>query len=473
MRFTQTATEFFGSALRDMIAGRVYPRYSRCKTALLPHRDGVQAASREGIRFREQAVGWNNARRLEWMLKRLRLVVRRAYLDTQYYRDVYDRAGFDPFVDFGFEDFARLPILEKDEILGQASRLISGAISHDRLRKDSTGGSTGIPVEVWLGPEERGWRQSASEWLFSHLGLPVGSRTAYLWGHHLDPRDRTSIKDRAYFFFNNAEWFDCFRLEPRLLEQYHQRLEKFRPACIIAYANALGALADYVLESSYRPGYPTRFILTGAEKLRSEHRQWAEAAFSCPVFERYGSRDVGMIGFQSAPTARELEIDWANILVEPEHEGAEAPILITKLHADGMPMIRYRIGDVGLFGPSARPGHPTLVLDEVVGRELERIWLPDGSWLQGTIAPHLLKDYPVKEYMVVQSEDYSVELQIIPRRGFGERDRLDIARLLSSNLKGLKVSAVLVEQLPRTRSNKLRPVISHVTGSGSHGSYAI
>src|SRR5262249_51069863 len=239
MMFTKSATEFFGPALRDLIAARVYPRYSRCKTALFPDRAGVQAAIREGLRFREQAVGWKNARKLQWMLNRLRLVVRRAYLDTPYYRDVYDRAGFDPFVDFGFEDLAELPILEKDEILGQASRLTSRAISHDSLRKDSTGGSTGIPVEIWLGPEGRGWRQSASEWLFKHLGLPAGSRTAYLWGHHLDPRDRTSIKDRAYFFFNNAEWFDCFRLEPRLLDRYHQRLEKFQPACIIAYANAL------------------------------------------------------------------------------------------------------------------------------------------------------------------------------------------------------------------------------------------
>src|SRR5262249_60561179 len=126
-----------------------------------------------------------------------------------------------------------------------------------------------------------------------------------------------------------------------------------------------------------------------------------------------------------------------------------------------------------LCGTGAWPCQLTYYLDEVVGRELERIWLPDGGWLQGTIAPHLLKDYPVKEYMLVQSEDYSVELKIIPRRGFGERDRLDIVRTLSSNLKGLNVSAVLVEQLPRTRSNKLRPVISHVSGSGSHGSYAI
>src|SRR5215831_21354970 len=172
MKLTNRATESFGPPLRDLLAKRVYPRYSRCKAALSRHRGDIQAATREGTKFREQAAGWSKVRKLEWMLERLRLVVRRAYLDAPYYQAAYDDAGFDPFVDFSFEDFSRLPILEKNDILAEPRRLISGAIPLERLREDSTGGSTGVPVRIWLGPEERGWRQSASDSLFTRLGLP-------------------------------------------------------------------------------------------------------------------------------------------------------------------------------------------------------------------------------------------------------------------------------------------------------------
>ena len=464
MNITAKNKTAIGPRVRDLVAAQVYPRYAKCKAALFSRRAKIQSACLEGLRFRMQSGSWSEQQKVDWILDRVRFVVRRAYLDTAYYRERLDRLGFDPFADFEFRDFVSLPVLEKDDILAAGPRLISKSIPAGRLRKDATGGSTGAPVHIWLGPEERGWRQSASEWAFGRLGLPPGSRTAYFWGHNLDPRGKGSIKDRAYFYLNNTEWFDCFRLEPRVLEEYHQRLASFRPACMIAYATALGALSDYILERRYRPDYPTRFILTGAEKLSEQHRQWAESAFGCPIIERYGARDVGLIGLQSnrQQSSNVFEIDWANVLIEPESDRRDAPILITKLHADGMPMIRYRIGDVGRFSSNAAPGHPSFFLDEVVGRELEKIWLPDGGWVQGTVVPHLLKDYPVREYQLVQDKDYSVELQIVPRSGFAERHKLEIVRLLSSNLRGIKVSAVLVDRVPRTEASKLRPVVSHV-----------
>jgi phenylacetate-CoA ligase len=457
-----------GSRVRDLVAARFYPRYSTCKAALFAGRTEIQSACREGLKFRHDSASWGDEQKLDWILRRLRLAVRRAYLDTSYYREQLDRLGFNPFLDFGFRDFAGLPILEKDHILKAGPRLVSKLIPRGSLREDATGGSTGAPVHVWLGPEERGWRQSASAWVFDRLGLPRGSRIAYFWGHNLDPRGRGSFKERAYFYLNNTEWLDCFRLEPGVLEDYHKRLVSFRPACIIAYASALGALAEHLLDHAYQPRYPSRFILTGAEKLTEQHRHWAQSAFDCPIVERYGARDVGLIGFQSriSSSSRVFEIDWANVLIEPESGKREASILVTKLHADGMPMIRYRIGDVGWFPSSAMPGHPTFFLDEVVGRELEKIWLPNGSWVQGTVAPHLLKDYPVREYQLVQEKDYSVELQIVPRNGFGEPHRRDIVRLLSNNLGGLKVTAILVDRIPRTQASKLRSVVSHVTGNG-------
>jgi phenylacetate-CoA ligase len=449
--------------VRDVVASKVYPLYSGCKDALSSRRRRLRTHYRDGIQFRSHSRRWNTEQKTEWLLDRLRFTLRRAYSQTPYYRDQFDRIGFDPRSAFGFEDFAGLPVLERTDILDGGEKLLAQSIPRQQLRIDSTGGSSGIPTKIWVGPEEHSWRESGTDWFAEKAGLIRGSRIAYLWGHHLDPSAQSSFRERAYSYLNNAQWFDCFRMDSARLDDYHSRLQLYQPECIIAYASALAALAEHILQRGLKPNYPTKCIITGAEKLYPSQRELAEAALACPVRERYGARDVGLIGFQSSTGSfNTYDVDWANVFVEPEFSGGRASILITKLHADGMPMIRYRIGDVGLFAAGSRPGHPVLSLLEVVGRELERIWLPDGSWIEGEFGPHMLKDYPVREYMVWQRKDYSVEVQIAPRDGFNERHRAEIIHTLSRNLRGLAISTVLVDQVPRTRASKFRPVVSEV-----------
>ena len=131
-----------------------------------------------------------------------------------------------------------------------------------------------------------------------------------------------------------------------------------------------------------------------------------------------------------------------------------------------MPMIRYRVGDVGRFLPGSKPGHPVLFLDEVVGRDVDRIWLPDGRWITGLQIPHMMKDYPVREYMFLQRSDYSVEIKIAPRSGFSDDANEKILAIVRANLPGLSISTLLVDEVPRTVANKWRPVVSEVDISG-------
>jgi phenylacetate-CoA ligase len=345
--------------------------------------------------------------------------------------------------------------------------MLSKRIPVNELLKDSTGGSTGAPTQVWLGPEERGWKESAGESFMLRMGVPSGARTGLLWGHHLDPRAQDGLRDRFHAFETNSRYFDCLRLSPSILEDYHHRFERWRPSCIIAYASALGHLAEHILERGHRPTYPSNCLVTGAEKLLPAHREAIQAAFGRPVHERYGSRDVGYVAFQTRPQQTLVyDVDWANLLIEPETSERESSILITKLHADGMPMIRYRVGDVGRFLPGSKPGWPAFLLNEVVGRDVDRIWLPDGRWISGLQIPHMMKDHPVREYMFVQRADYSVEISIAPRSGFSQEGNERILATVRANLPGLRVNTVLVDEVPRTAANKWRPVVSEVNASG-------
>jgi phenylacetate-CoA ligase len=459
-----------GLTIHDLLSQKVLLPLARAQRMARASRRPAMRAFHEGLRFRQESAAWDEGRRREWMLKRLREVVRRATVETDFYRELFRREGFDPQVDFNFDDFARLPTLEREDIRAAGRALISNAVPAGGLRKDSTGGSTGEPTHVWLGPEELGWRESALEYPMQRIGAPTGVATGYLWGHHLDPVARGTWRERYHDFESNVRWFDCFRLSADALARYHAEFTRWRPRCIIAYASALAALAEFVLSENLKPNYPSGCFVTGAEKLLPAQRASIERAFARPVHERYGSRDVGIMGFQIEPgRTHDFEVDWQNVLVEPETAAEESPILITKLHADGMPMLRYRVGDVGRFPVASRSGHPSFVLREVLGREADRIWLPDGRWITGLQMPHMLKDYPVREFMFLQRPDYSVELQVIPQNNFGEDSRRSILETVEANLPGLPVSLALVESIPRTKANKLRPVVSEVKRAEGNG----
>jgi len=454
--------DLFGG-LHDNLSLHVLTPFARLQRSARAATRATQEEFNNGLRFRREAANWDEDRRRDWLLKRLREVVRHAYAETAYYHELFDRVGFDPRVDFSFDEYAQLPVLQRDDVHAAGPKLLSPVVPPNQRQKDATGGSTGVPTEIWVGPKERGWRDSGMERFFEILGVPEGSRTALLWGHHLDPKRTETLRERYQTFVANQRWFDSMRLSPAILDEYHRELERFRPACIIAYASALGHLAEHILANNYKPSYPTRCSITGGEKLWSRHRRLIEEAFGRPVHERYGSRDAHCIGVQLRPQeSPEYTLDWANVLVEPQTSAAESPILVTKLQADVMPMLRYEIGDVGNFSARSQPGHPTFVLPDVIGRALDRIFMPNGDWIAGQQLPHLLKDFPVREFQFLQRADHSVQLQLVPQQGFDDASLRSIRDTLTANLPGLQIEIELKESVVRTKSNKWRPVISEV-----------
>jgi hypothetical protein len=392
----------------ELLSRRVLLPLARAQRWARPATRPALRAFYEGLRFRRAARAWGEGERRAWVLARLRESARRAEAETVYYRELFARVGFDPRADFSFEDFARLPVLEREDVSAAGRALVSDAVEPAQLRRDATGGSGGVPTEVWLGPQERGWRESGMEYAHARVGAPTGVATGLFWGHHLDPVARSGWRERLHDFESNTRWFDCFRLSPEVFDAYHREFEAWRPACVVAYASPLGLFAEHLRERGVRPSYPTRCFVTGAEKLMPRFREAVEEVFGRPVHERYGGRDVGR------------------------------------------------------FPAGSRPGHPSFTLREVLGRESARLWLPDGRWVEGLGLPHMLKDYPVREFMFVQRPDYTVELRVVPKNGFAEDARRRISTAVSANLPGLHLEIVLVDSIPRTRANKWRPVVSEV-----------
>ena len=275
--------------------------------AWLAQRGGSRPAWRAysaGMAFRRSAMGWSDDQRREWQLRQLRRAVRDAERSTPYYAELFASVGFDPASDFDFADYAALPVLEREHIREAGDAIVTTAIPRAKLRRDATGGSTGQPTIVWRGPQDDGWSRSGTEFFTQAVGLRPGTGTAYLWGHHLDPRARASARERLQDWIENLRWYDCLRLSDETLLGYHRELQAWRPARMIAYAGALAALADVVGRLGDRPKYPTDGFVTGAEKLFGHQRARIERSSGGRCTSATAPATPAFSGSSSIPSAR-------------------------------------------------------------------------------------------------------------------------------------------------------------------------
>ena len=77
-------------------------------------------------------------------------------------------------------------------------------------------------------------------------------------------------------------------------------LFRFQPRLIVAYVSSVTMFANYLREQGMeiRP----RVIQTSAEVLGEAQRRLLEEVFACPVFNRYGCREVGNIAHECGET---------------------------------------------------------------------------------------------------------------------------------------------------------------------------
>src|ERR1051325_2885318 len=119
--------------IREALSRRILLPAGRLRRMVHPARRQAEAAYGRGLAERAKLKTLGPEQRYEWVLNRLRVVVRNAASQSLYYRELFDRIGFDPAADFTFADFAKLPVLERDDIRGAGTDLISKHIPPELL----------------------------------------------------------------------------------------------------------------------------------------------------------------------------------------------------------------------------------------------------------------------------------------------------------------------------------------------------
>jgi phenylacetate-CoA ligase len=400
-------------------------------------------------------------RELQW--RRLRTLLEHAYAQCPFYAERFRRAGVGPGDFRRLEDLRALPPLEKHEIQEQDEGMVARDFSAGDLIRNQTGGSTGTPLAFYLSLDRKCSRAAATLRHNRWAGWRVGDRSAVIWGAPADrPADTWRSRLRGWLL-REPLWLDTANLTEETMRGFHRALHRHRPRVILAYARAAVLFARY-LKARGLTAYRPYSLVTSAEVLEAEERVLLEEVFGCAVFNRYGCREVSVVASEcQAHSGLHVMAEGLYLEIEtpagPAAPGEMGSILVTDLLNRAMPLVRYRIGDLGAWAAGSCPcGRGLPRLERVAGRVTDFLVGGDGRLVSGVfLATYIVAQRPsLGQVQVRQDRPGAVVWRVKPGRDFSPADDLEYLRRATRRYlgDGTAVDSEVVADLPAAPSGK-------------------
>lgn len=385
-----------------------------------------------------------------------------------YYREIAENQGV-----ASIYDWSKLPILTKDIIRARAKDLVAEGVNFQWVRKNTSGGSTGEPV-TFLQDDGYQVDMCAMKRVYdSWTGYNYGGSKVILWGSERDLLvGREHWKTHFTRWLQNEHWINAFKMTEESMSAAVETINRCKPVQILAYVEAISTLCKFIKRNGLRVHSP-RGIMTSAGTLYPGIRQEIMETFDAPVFNRYGSRELGDMGSEYAENSGLLvhpTIHYLEIVREDGslcNAGETGRIIVSCFTNRAMPLLRYDVGDIGAMKPGSMSGVPAYqALESVKGRVTDTFITPDGARIHGEFFTHLLyhKGW-VQKFRFHQREDSSIDIYVVlvPQFKLGDL-QIQCEDIDGQIRKVLGVDCVLrwnpVDDLPPHKNGKFRYVIS-------------
>ncbi|WP_294970364.1 phenylacetate--CoA ligase family protein [uncultured Methanosphaera sp.] len=309
----------------------------------------------------------------ELQLRRLKKVVRYAYDNVPFYRDLYDKNNVSPDDIKTLEDIQLLPFITKDDLRNTYPFDLQAAPKEDWVEVHSTSGTTGIPtVAAYTQKDLDIWAECTARGLASvgvhkkdivniayGFGLFTGGHGAQYGAQKIGalavPMSSGNTKKQMNFLKDFPADFLC---------------------CTPSYAL-------YIAESFERAGIDPKTVpikggVFGAEMWTEEIRQKLEDKFGISAQNIYGLTEVMGPGVSTECHIKDgmhiAEDHFYPEIIDPDTlevlpEGETGEIVFTSLTKTGMPVIRYRTKDItSLNYDKCECGRTTVRMSRIIGR---------------------------------------------------------------------------------------------------------
>ena len=405
--------------------------------------------------------------RMNW--ERTRKLLAYAYKHVPYYRERFRQAGITPEDIREPEDYRRVPLLTRKDLMENFDRMLSDEASPRDVRISTTGGSSGTPARVY---HQKNVVRAATGWrMLDWWGISPAANWANVY------RDvNSSFKAKLIHFL---QWYPTRHLllnatsfSEADMKRFLRDFAKQKPELLHGYVGAIDVLAQYMLDHHITVPPPRAIWVTSAPITPTQQRK-IEAAFNAPVYDQYGCCEIYWLAAE-CPKRRGLHMfydirrfEFLDDAGNPVPDGEYGNVVVTDLENYYFPLIRYVNGDRGRrLREACTCGCNLPLMDKVKGRISETFMLPSGIRLNGEFLTTIFDDHPesVRQFQVHQRQDGAIDISVVPAEGFADADALFEqvrAKLAAACHDEVPVSLQKVSEIPQ-RGGKLKYIISDI-----------
>ena len=272
----------------------------------------------------------------DWQLKRISEIVDYAYENIPLYHKKYSKIGYKKGMIKTWEDFNRLPILYKDELIDGFPNEIVKKLEDLNLSTRSSG-SSGRFVTLSLSLEA------------IYTDTIQGVRQFMLQtGNNYYPEDIVLfIYTLPWWIRNiNGKYKQDFLPTTSSVEDVIKKLKEIKPKIISTYPTYLTKMASYGIDLKQ---YGVEFVIVHSEQSTRQSRDLLEKELNVKVLDEYSSEELTRIALECPKHTYHLEEDACYIeIVDPKTKlnkkyGERGVVVGTNLLKIGRASCRERV----------------------------------------------------------------------------------------------------------------------------------
>jgi phenylacetate-CoA ligase len=365
------------------------------------------------------------------------------------------------------EDFQRLPIITKNDILTNFKDFLLPSSKHIQLQAN-TGGSSGNPMSFYLHKGLTRPKEKAHfDWYWQLFGYKSNERMLMIRGN--------SLKNNALYEYQsitNKLVVSCYELNEHNIQTVINAIKKYNPHFIHAYPSALKNFCRCIGDKQKISDISIKTIFLGSEYLPPDYKSCFKDFFNAKIVNWYGHSECILHGGYSPESDNytfypfygyiELVNDNGEIIVTPGESGR---IIGTSFDNNVMPFIRYDTGDRGTLESI---NGANVVLKSIDGRNQDFIVLNDKTQVTLTafiFGQHLPQFNRIIEMQLYQDTFGKLLIKIVPNEDFSSIDKLSICDFLEKSVSNkIKVNIELVKVIEKTHRGKHRFLIQKIKG---------
>jgi len=396
----------------------------------------------------------NNNRKNQF--KKIKTLVEHAYKNSRFYREYYDSHNFHPNELKDYEDLKKIPVVKRQMLKKISSEDVLTRKNKKNLIVRTTSGSSGIPVSIYLTRFEKFKMYWGFLRNYLKAGMGIFDKSIAL----RDPVDCVPQTLYQKMGILKHEYYNIFRPIDDIYEEI--KLKNKKIDILKGMPSDLLSLAIVVNEKGNFP--PVRIIYSDSEVLDKSSRQYIEKAFSAKILDFYATIECGMIAYQSQNNTDGYYINTDFVALESLNCQKEDKAVVTNLVNYTYPIIRYEIGDVIDFGERCDFSLPVERIDQIHGKYLDFIILPDKS----IVSPHVPKQEltyikDIKLFKLTQTKIDEVNLIIESKHGLKSEVEKEVLTRMKNAFKNLvKVNLEYVDSFGKVDMKKFKVIESTV-----------